>query len=166
MKNLIVDTVNDTDYYTEVRDLLGVSSEDLSDTTLKSDIILGTAEREVCGSFVNNWISILNGSDPIKQSALRACVIIRVAFNIIDSPAVQNILIDQIRMIDTIITSKKVSIEEVKAGLLRLFEKQLAQVGVEHAGGWPDRNIIGKTDTYNFYDYVIDTEGNVQEAVS
>ena len=45
MSNYIIDPVNDTAYYTDVRDLLGITDDDLTDNNLKSDIILGAAER-------------------------------------------------------------------------------------------------------------------------
>ena len=38
MANYIIDPINDADYYTEVRDLLGITDDDLSDSALKSDI--------------------------------------------------------------------------------------------------------------------------------
>ena len=158
-KNLIIDPENDTDYFTEVRTLLGVTDADLTDAVLKSDVVLGATERAVCGSYVDNWVDILNGGDPIKAAALRTCIIVRVALDIIDSPAVQNILIDRIPLVDTIIESKKVPIQEVKAGLTRLFERQLAQAGVVHDGGWPEYTGIAVTDPPGIYDYVVDTNG-------
>ena len=165
MANYIIDPINDTAYYTEIRDLLGVTSDDLSDTTLKSDIFLGAAERMICKLYVPNWQAVLTGSDAIAADSLRSSVVIRVAQNILNMPANQNLLFDQIRLIDIILIAKKQTIEDLKSSLQSLFEQQLSFVGVEHAGGaWPVRTLVGKSTSANVYDYHVDTSGEVQES--
>jgi len=163
MPNLIIDPIEDTDYPTQVRALLGVDSDELSTATLILDIVLGTAEREVCSQHVPNWVSILNGDDQIKADSLKASVIIKVALNLISVPAVQNILVDKVKFIDTIVESKQIPIEEIRTSLQSFFDKQLSMVGVVRDEEWPDRAIIGKSDTFDPYDYYIDDLGNVQE---
>jgi len=163
MPNLIIDPVNDTDYPTQVRALLGVDSDELSTATLILDIVLGTAEREICSQYVPNWMSVLNGDDQIKADSLKASVIIKVALNLISMPAVQNILIDKVKFIDTIVESKQIPIEEIRASLQSFFDKQLSMVGIVHDEEWPDRTIIGKSDTFDPYDYYVDLDGNIQK---
>jgi hypothetical protein len=160
----IIDTTNDTSYYTEVRTLLGITSNDLTDDELKSDIILGTAERIVCGTLVPNWTDILNGDNQLKADALRSCVIIQVGINILDMPAKQNLIVDKVRLIDIILTAKAQSYEEFKGWLVGLLGKQMAMLGIVHSGGWPDRTLIKKTGTANVYDYHIDTNGAIKKA--
>lgn len=161
MNPRIIDPVNDTDYPEEVRVLLGVTSDELSDTVLKLDIILGMGERIVCG-YVTNWVDILNGSDIMAEEALRSCVIIKIALNIINMPATQNLLIDDVKLPNDIsFISKKVGMNEVKNSLQKLFEQQLALVGVEHTGDYPEKDLIGATTSTNFYDYYIDTNGAI-----
>lgn len=163
MPNYIIDPVNDSDYYTDVRDLLGITSDDLSDTTLKSDIILGIAERMICKTFVPNWQDVLTGDDGIAADALRSSVIIRVALNILEMPANENLLLDQFKLIDMVLTSKKQTLDDIKKSLQKLFEQQLSFCGVVYSGaGWPERTLVGKSDSITFYDYYIDTEGEVQ----
>jgi len=164
MANYIIDPVNDSDYYTEVRDLLGITDDDLTDATLKSDIFLGAAERMICKIYVPNWQSVLNGADGIAADALRSTVIIRVALNILNMPATQNLILDQVRLIDIILTAKKQTFDELKAALQTLFEQQLSFVGVEHTGDWPVRTLVGKSTSANVFDYYIDTDGVVQES--
>ena len=163
MNPRIIDPINDTDYSEEVRTLLGVTSDELSNTVLKLDIILGMAERDICG-YIDNWIDILNGSDAMAEEALRSCVIIKIALNIINMPATQNLLIDEIRLPNEItFISKKVGMDELKNSLQKLFEQQLALVGVEHTGNYPEKELIGATTSASFYDYYIDTSGAIQE---
>ena len=163
MANYIIDPVNDSQYYEEVRDLLGITIEDLNDDILKSDIILGAAERMICKVYVPNWQDILTGSDPIAADALRSLVVVRVAMNILNMPASQNILFDQVKFIDMVVTAKKQSIEEIKMALQSFFEDQLPIIGIIYSDGWPERSLIGKSDSANVFDYYIDSEGNVQE---
>lgn len=157
----IIDPEDDSDYTTEVRILLGITSNELSDTELKTDIILGVAEREIIRSFVDNWIDVLNGSDDMAKSALRAAVIIKVALNVISSPAIQNILIDQTRLIDVIITAKKVPLEELRENLASMLSQQLVAVGIEHTDGYPTSVAIGKTDNLQIYKYAVDESGAI-----
>jgi len=164
MANYIIDPVNDTAYYTEVRDLLGITDDDLTDTTLKSDIFLGAAERMICKLYVPNWQDILTGSDSIAADALRSTVIIRVAINILNMPANQNLLFDQVKLIDIVLIAKKQTFEELRMALQSLFEQQLSFTGVVRASAWPERTLIGKSDTANVYDYYVDTDGVVQES--
>lgn len=160
----IIDPVNDTSYYTEIRTLLGITSNDLTDAELKSDILLGMAERIICGTLVPNWTDILNGDSQLKADALRSCVVIQVGINILDMPAIQNLLIDQFRLIDIIITAKKQTVEEVKIWLKGLLGQQLSIAGVVHSGeGWPERTLISKTGSVNVYDYGVTTSGDVQK---
>ena len=163
MANYIIDPINDSDYYTEVRDLLGVTSDDLSDATLKSDIYLGVAERMIVKIYVPNWQDVLSGSDSIAADALRSSVIVRVALNVLNMPANQNLLFDQIRLIDIIITAKKQTMAELRASLEYLFEQQLSFAGVVRTTVWPERTLVGKSDTADVYDYYIDTSGSIQE---
>ncbi len=163
MANYIIDPVNDTDYYTEVRDLLGVTDDDLTDATLKSDIYLGVAERMICKVYVPNWQDVLSGSDSIAADALRSSVIIRVALNVLDMPASQNLILDQVRLIDIILTAKKQTMQELKKSLQSFFEQQLSFAGVVRTTAWPERTLVGKSDTAKVYDYYIDTSGAVQE---
>lgn len=160
----IIDTANDTNYYTEVRTLLGITSNDLTDTELKSDILLGIAERIICGTFVPNWTDILNGDNQLKADALRSCVIIQVGINILDMPAKQNLIIDKVSLIDIILTAKAQSYKEFREWLIGLMGKQMAMLGIVHSGGWPDRTLVKATATANVYDYHVDTKGAIQEA--
>jgi len=160
----IIDPINDTSYYTDVRTLLGITSHDLTDTELKSDILLGIAERIICGTLVPNWTDILNGNNQLKTDALRSCVIIQVGINILDMPAKQNLIIDQARLIDIILTAKKQDYREFKGWLVGLMEKQLSMLGIVHSGGWPVRTLVGKTTSANVYDYYVDTNGDIQES--
>lgn len=159
----IIDPINDTSYYTDVRILLGITPSDLTDAELKSDIILGIAERIICGSLVPNWIDILNGDSQLKADALRSCVIIQVGINILDMPLKQNLVIDQVRLIDIILTAKKQSFDDFRSWLVNLLERQLGIVGVVHSGGWPSRTLVAKSDSVNVYDYSVDTNGVIQE---
>ena len=164
MANYIIDPVNDTAYYTEVRDLLGVTDDDLTDATLKSDIYLGVAERMICKIYVPNWQDVLSGSDSIAADALRSSVIIRVALNVLNMPASQNLLFDQIRLIDIIVMAKKQTVEQIKGSLQMLFEEQLSFVGVVRTSTWPERTLVGKSDSADVYDYYVDTAGVVQKS--
>lgn len=163
MANYIIDPVNDAAYYTEVRDLLGVTSDDLSDTTLKSDIFLGAAERMICKIYVPNWQDVLGGSDSIAADSLRSSVVVRVAINILNMPASQNLVLDQVRLIDIILTAKKQTMAELRASLEYLFEQQLSFAGVVRTTAWPERTLVGKSDTANVFDYYVDTNGAIQE---
>lgn len=158
----IIDPVNDTSYYTEVRTLLGITSEDLTDVELKSDIILGMAERIICGTLGPNWTDILTGNSQLKVDALRSCVIVQVGVNILDMPAKQNLMVDQARIIDIILTAKKQDYKEFKSWLVGLLEKQMSMLGIVHSGGWPTRTLISKTSTADVYDYYVDTNGAIQ----
>jgi len=164
MANYIIDPVNDTDYYIEVRDLLGITDDDLTDATLKSDIFLGAAERMICKLYVPNWQDVLTGSDSIAADALRSTVIIRVAINILNMPANQNLLFDQVKLIDIVLIAKKQTFEELRTALQSLFEQQLSFTGVVHASAWPERTLVGKSTSANVFDYYIDTDGVVQES--
>jgi len=160
----IIDTDNDTNYYTEVRNILDVTVDDLTDAFLKSDIVLGASEREVCGIYVDNWIDILNGDSAIKEEALRSCVILMVCMNIIESPVSQNLLENEFKIAELVVKNKNISIDEFKKSLKKLFEKQLSIVGVSHTGGdWPEREIVGKSNSYNAYDYYVDSNLELQE---
>jgi len=163
MANYIIDPVNDAAYYTDVRDLLGITDDDMDDAALKSDIVLGAAERSVCKIFVPNWQSVMTGSDPIAADSLRSAVIIKVAMNILNMPANQNLLQDQFRLIDMIITAKKQTLDQIKEALAGLFEEQLSLVGVVHTGDWPTRTLVGKSDSISVYDFYVDTEGAIQD---
>lgn len=160
----IIDIINDTSYYTEVRTLLGITSNDLTDAELKSDILLGMAERIICGTLVPNWTDILNGDSQLKTDALRSCVIVQVSINILDMPAKQNLIVDKVRLIDIILTAKAQSYKEFKGWLIGLLEKQMAMLGIVHPDGWPERTLVKATGTANVYDYHIDTNGMIQEA--
>ncbi len=166
MANYIIDPINDTAYYTEVRDLLGVTSEDLSDATLKSDIFLGMAERMIAKIYVPNWQDVLTGSDSIAADSLRSSVIVRVAINILNMPANQSLLFDQVRLIDIILIAKKQTLDDLKNSLNSLFEQQLSFVGVERTSDWPERTLVGKSDTARFDDYYVDTSGRVQKQLT
>lgn len=160
----IIDPENDTNYPEEVRILLGVTSDELSDTTLKLDIMLGVAERMIC-DYIDNWVDILNGDSRSAEESLRACVIIQVALNIINMPAVQNLLIDEARLPNEIVfISKKVGINDLKASLQNMFEQQLAICGVTHSGDYPERKIVGASDSINYLDYYIDLQGAIQKS--
>ena len=163
MANYIIDPVNDTDYYTEVRDLLGITDDDLTDATLKSDIYLGVAERMICKVYVPNWQDVLSGSDSIAADALRSSVIIKVALNVLDMPASQNLILDQVRLIDIILTAKKQTMQELKKSLQTFFEQQLSFAGVVRSAVWPERTLVGKSDSADVFDYYIDTSGAVQK---
>ena len=166
MANYIIDSVNDSDYFTEVRDLLGITDDDLTDASLKSDIVLGAAERAVCKIYAPNWQSVMTGSDQIAADALRSCVVIRVALNILNMPANQNLIMDQVRLIDIILTAKKQTFDELRKSLGDLFMQQLSLVGVEHPGdGYPNRTLVGKSASVSVYDYYVDTTGSVQREV-
>lgn len=165
MANYIIDPVNDAAYYTDVRELLGITDDDLTDASLKADIVLGAAERSVCKVFVPNWQNVMTGSDQIAADALRSAVIIKVAMNILNMPANQNLLQDQVRLIDMIITAKKQTLDQLKEALAGLFEEQLSLVGVVHTGDWPERTLVGKSDSISFYDYFVDTDGEIQSEV-
>ena len=162
MANYIIDPVNDTAYYTEVRDLLGITSDDLTDATLKSDIFLGAAERMICKLYVPNWQDVLTGSDSIAADSLRSSVIVRVALNVLNMPTNQNLLFDQIQLIDIIIKAKKQTIEDLKAALQSFFEQQLSFAGVERTTAWPERTLVGKSSTAKVYDYYINTSGDIK----
>jgi len=164
MANYIIDPINDAAYYTEVRDLLGITSDDLSDATLKSDIFLGAAERMICKIYVPNWQDVLTGSDSIAADALRSSVVVRVALNVLNMPASQNLILDQVRLIDIILTAKKQTMAELRASLEHLFEQQLSFAGVVRTTEWPIRTLVGKTGTANVYNYYVDTDGAVQES--
>jgi|GEM_PF-3374733 len=167
MSNYIIDPVNDAAYYTEVRDLLGITEDDLTDASLKSDIILGAAERAICKIYAPNWQSVMTGNDQLAADALRSCVVIRVALNILNMPANQNIIMDQVRLIDIILTAKKQTFDELRKALGDLFMQQLSFVGVVHPGtGYPNRTLIGKSASISVYDYYVDTNGNVQKEVA
>ncbi len=160
---LIIDAENDSAYYTDVRSLLGVTINDLEDDVLKSDMFLGAAERMICRIYAPNWQSILDGADEIASDALRSCVIIRVALNVLNMPAKQNLILDQVRLIDIILTSKKQSMKEMREWLDEMLRDQLSIAGIVHEGGWPERTVIGLSDTIVDYDYYIDRDGNIQE---
>jgi len=167
MSNYIIDPINDTDYYTDVRDLLGITDDDLTNDALKSDIMLGAAERAICKIYVPNWQAVMTGSDQMAADALRSCVVIRVALNILNMPATQNLIEDKVQLIDIIITAKKQTTDELKKLLGDLFMQQLSSVGVEHSGdGYPVRTLLGKSDSVSFYDYYVDTTGNVQKEIA
>jgi hypothetical protein len=161
--NRIIDPDNDSDYFIEVRSLLGITSDDLSDAVLKSDIILGMAERVVCKVYVPNWIDILNGSNRFATEALRSCVIIRVCLNILNMPAVQNIMIDQIRLIDIIIKSIKIDLNELKESLDKLFKEQLSFIGIDWSGDYPLLTAFELTDKVKLYDYEVNDSGALQK---
>lgn len=158
----IINPEDDADYVTEVRILLGVTNNELSDAALKMDIIIGAAERDII-RHVDNWISIVDGDDSMKSAALRSSVIIRAALNIISTPAIQNLLIDQTRLIDVIITAKKATLEEVRGNLSALLDQQLASAGIVHTGGYPEHIAIGKTDNLQVYTYQVTETGDVTE---
>jgi len=160
----IVDRQGDTDFPTDVRVLLGITTNELSDAEIKSDMIHGIAERNICKTYVPNWQTVVNGDDAMAAEALRACVIIKAALNIIGTPAIQNILIDEVRLIDVIIKAKKVSLEELRRNLERMLNEQLVAVGVEHTGDWPEFTIIGKTDNDTIYGFEVDTSGDIVSA--
>ena len=157
----IINREDDTDFPTDVRVLLGITSNELSDAEIKSDMIHGIAERNICQIYVPNWQTIVDGDDAMGAEALRACVIIQAARNIISTPAIQNILIDQVRLIDVIVTAKKVSLEMLKENLKQLLDQQLASVGVVHSGDWPVFTIIGKTDNDTIYGYNLENDGDI-----
>jgi len=161
--NRIIDPDNDSDYFIEVRNLLGITSDDLSDTILKSDIILGMAERVVCKIYVPNWTNILNGSDKFAVEALRSCVIIRVCLNILNMPAIQNIMIDQIRLIDIIIESITVDLDKLKESLDKLFKEQLSFIDIDWSGDYPFLTAFELTDKIKLYDYEVNDYGAIQE---
>jgi len=156
----IINPEEDSDYVIEVRILLGITSNELTDAELKTDIIIGVAERDII-SYVDNWIDIANGDNDMQKAALRASVIIRAAFNIISTPAIQNLLIDQTRLIDVIITAKKVPLEEIRENLAGMLQQQLASAGVVHSGGYPDQVAIGKTNNLPIYKYAVDPTGRI-----
>ncbi len=159
---VIIDMENDTDFYTEVRTLMGVEAEDLPTTTLKLDIMTGMAEREVCKIHVPNWQAVLNSDDPFAVKALRSCVICKLCLNILQVPAIQNLFINELRIVD-IIMNADINIEKLKEDLNGLFELQLSLVGVVRSDAWPEKQIIGKTDGIAIHDFYIDEQGRVQK---
>ena len=90
-------------------------------------------------------------------------MIIRVAINVLNMPAKQNLILDQVRLIDIILTSKKQSMKEMREWLNEMLQEQLSIVGVVYEDGWPERTVVGLSDTIVDYDYYIDTDGNIQE---
>lgn len=158
----IIDKDNDSDFPDEVRNLMGLTSEDLTDAVIKSDILLGMAEREIMKEYVPNWTSILNGEDAIAIDALRSCVILKICLNILDSPTVQNYYIQDFRFVDIIMNSG-VDGEKLRNRLQGLFLKQLSYCGVEHTGDWPEFKLVGKSDTFTPFQYYIDQNGDLQE---
>jgi len=158
----IIDTENDSDFLSEVRNLMGLEPEDLNDTVISSDILLGMAEREIMKEYVPNWVSILNGEDEIAQRSLRSSVILKICLNILDNPMVQNYYVNEFRFID-IIANSGIDVQELRDGLERQFFKQLGYCGIVHSGEWPEKKLIGKSDSANLYDYYVDTEGEIKE---
>lgn len=163
MAQYIIDAENDKNYYSEVRDLLGITSDDISDDVLKSDIFLGAAERMIIKVYAPNWQDIVSGSDQIAADALRSSIVIRVALQILNMPASQNFMFDSVQLIDMIFKSKGMSIDDLKKLLNGLFFDQLSLVGVEHSSEWPVRTLVGKSDSANVFDYYVDTNGDLQE---
>lgn len=161
--NRIIDTTDDISYFTEVRNLLGITVDDLDDDVLKSDIILGMAERMVCKVFVPNWIDVLNGEDKFAIQALRSCIIIRVCLNILNMPVVQNILINEVRLIDVIVKTS-VNIDKLKESLEKMFKEQLSIVGVSSSEDYPKLTAFELTDRVKLYDYKVNTFGNLEDA--
>ena len=159
---VIIDMENDTDFYTEVRTIMGVEAEDLPTATLKLDIMTGMAEREVCKVHVPNWQAVLNGDDPFAVKALRACVVCKLCLNILQVPAIQNLFINELRIID-IIMKANIDIEKLKEDLIGLFQMQLSLVGVVRTDAWPEFQVIGKTANISFYDYCVDQSGILQQ---
>lgn len=159
----IINKESDSDFQDEIRNLMGLTSEDLTDSVIESDILLGFAEREIMKEYVPNWVSILNGSDSIAVAALRSCVILKICLNILDNPMVQNLYINEFRFVDIIMNSG-IDEDKLRDRLEKLFFKQLSYCGVEYSGdGWPEHKLVGKSDSSNFYDYYIDDNGAVRE---
>jgi len=161
----IIDKDNDTDYADEVRNLMGLTSEDLTDTVISSDILLGMAEREIMKEYVPNWIDILNGEDSIAQQSLRSCVILKICLNILDNPMVQNYYVKDFRFAD-IVANSGIDIEELRKGLKYQFYKQLSYCSIIYDGDWPEFKLVGKSDTFNPYEYYINIDGDLQESGS
>lgn len=160
--NKIIDIQNDSDFYNETRYLLGVESEDLTDTVIQSDIMVGMAERDVCKVMVPNWQDIISGSDAFAQQALRSVVICKLCLNILKIPAIQNLFVNEMKIID-IVLKANIDIEKLKTDLTELMNSQLSIVGVEHSGDWPEFQIIGKTNSFTYSEFYIDSDGNVQQ---
>ncbi len=160
--NIIIDQKDDTDFYDEVRNIIGVGPGDLPNDIIKSDIMLGMAEREICKVHVPNWQDVLNGNDIFAVKALRSTVVLKLCLNILNVPAVQNLFINEFRLVD-IIMSADIDIEKLKMSLNALFLSQLSIVGVERSDAWPVKTIIGKTDGIAIHDYYVDTQGRVQK---
>jgi len=160
--NIIIDTESDTDFYTEVRNLIGVEALDLPNDIIKSDIMLGMAEREICKVHVPNWQDVLNGDDSFAARALRSAVVLKLCLNILNAPAIQNLFINEFRLVD-IIMNTNVNVDKLKLSLNDLFLSQLSIVGVERTDAWPVQTIIGKTDNITVYDFYVDTDGVIRE---
>lgn len=158
----IIDIQNDSAFYNEVRYLLGIEAEDMTDTVIQSDIMLGMAERDVCKVMVPNWQNVISGSDAFAQQALRSVVICKLCLNILKVPAIQNIFVNELRIIDIVMKSN-IDIEKLKNDLTELMNSQLSIVGVEHPGDWPEFQAIGMTDSFAYSEYYISNDGDVQE---
>jgi len=161
---LIIDTVNDSDFVTDVRVLLGVSTAELSDAAIKSKVVVTAAEGAICRIYAPNWQAVLSGSDPIALDALRNCVIVMVCINLLDNPVVQRLLFDEIKLPpDITIKNKGISVEKVKDGIQTFFEQQLALVGVERSGAsaLPNRVVVGKSDSALIYNYEVNDNGEI-----
>ena len=161
----IIDKDSDTDFPTELRNLMGLETEDLTDAVIISDILLGMAERQIMKKFVPNWIDILNGSDSIAIEALRSCVALRICLNILDNPMVQNYYINDFSFVD-IVAKSGINVQELRDGLTKQFLEQLSFVGVVRSEAWPEMKLVGKSTTFNMYDYYVDSNGNTQESGS
>lgn len=158
----IIDKENDTTYCDEIRTLLGITSGDIPDSTIEMDIILGLAEREVCKIYVPNWIDVLNGDDTFAVEALRTAVLLKVCLNILDSPAIQNLIIVDMK-IEEIVLKNDIDTDKLKASLLKMFESQLSLVGVERTVAWPEHTVISLTDVNELYQYAVDLGGDIVE---
>jgi len=123
---------------------------------------LGIAERELCKNFVPNWTDILTGEDSMAMESLRSCVILKLCLNILDVPAIQNLYVNELRIVD-IILNTGIEVKDLKESLLNLFQKQLGLIGIVHSGEWPEHVVIGKSNSANFYDFYIDENGALQE---
>jgi len=160
--NVIIDTQEDTDFYDEVRNIIGVEPLDLPNEVIKSDIMLGMAEREICKVHVPNWQDVLNGSDVFAVKALRSTVVLKLCLNILLVPAIQNLFVNDFRLVDIIMKSD-VDVEKLKVSLNELFLSQLSIVGVVRSDAWPEAQIIGRTDNINVYDYHVSEEGGIEK---
>lgn len=161
----IIDPGTDLSYPIEVRELIGVTSDDITDDTLKLDLFFGQADRTI-KKIVPNWENIQAGSDADRKASLRSMVIIQVGLLIISSPSSQNYLLNQVSITDDVtLKSNNRSYDDLKDSLQQMLDDQKLSVGIEYDEDYPTIPGIGKTDSSLIYKYEIDDNGNIVEAI-